>query len=269
VTSSISSINNTINLSGSTLTDAADINITGNIYKNGQLYITGGGGGGGGGSVTSSPLISTNTITTFDSGVSSISFDSKSLTNVRNITCDGVITASVFATTGSILATSIGTTNNGNLDIGTGNITCGSINLSSNIVCAGSLTFSNYARNNVRGMGMNVIFSCTKDTDALTVGDVFTFRVPDTWQVYEIRASLVSADVSNATTINVLAQGTSIFQGSSILTISAGTRTSVGSTPYVFVSTPTSILDDTEVVIRCVFTGSNAKGLKVTFYYSL
>lgn len=93
-----------------------------------------------------------------------------------------------------------------------------------------------------------------------------TFRAPYAMTLTSNpRASLSTASSSGTTTVDINANGSSIF--STPITIPASYKTSVGQTPPVL--SLTSILDDSEITIDIDGAGTGAKGLKVTLYYRM
>jgi hypothetical protein len=129
---------------------------------------------------------------------------------------------------------------------------------------------NNYTSSNVIGLASVAIFPCSSETGTLTSGTtLLTVRAPNRWVVRGLRASLVTAGTT-ATTIDILLGTATVFSGTNYLTIDATQRTSVGSTaPFTLNTSPFTINDDTEIVIRCISAGTSAAGLKVSVYYVL
>jgi hypothetical protein len=90
--------------------------------------------------------------------------------------------------------------------------------------------------------------------------------------VYGVRTSLVTAGTGTATTVDIKANGTSIFSGTSYTTIGATLLTSftgTGSLAGTLTATPVSLAIDSEIKIYTPAVGTGAQGLKVTFLYTL
>lgn len=115
----------------------------------------------------------------------------------------------------------------------------------------------------------NLIVACSDETTALTTGTAkVTFRMPWATRLYDVRASLTTAQTSGSTftvDINVGSTPTSIL--GTKLTIDNTEKTSASAaTAYTFASSDTMIDEDEEVTIDIDQLGDGtAKGLKVTF----
>lgn len=106
--------------------------------------------------------------------------------------------------------------------------------------------------------------ACSDETTALTTGTAkVTFRMPYAMTVYEVRASLTTAQTSGSIfTVDINESGTSIL--STKLTIDNTEKTSkTAATPAVI--SDTSLADDAEITVDIDQIGNGtAKGLKIT-----
>jgi hypothetical protein len=106
--------------------------------------------------------------------------------------------------------------------------------------------------------------ACSDETTALTTGTAkVTFRIPYAMTVYEVRASLTTAQASGSIfTVDINESGTSIL--STKLTIDNTEKTSVtAATPAVI--SDSSLADDAEITVDIDQIGNGtAKGLKIT-----
>lgn len=98
------------------------------------------------------------------------------------------------------------------------------------------------------------------ETTALAVAaGVLTFRMPFAFSLTGVRASVTTAPVGAAIQIDVKVNGVSVF--STVLSIDAGTKTSVGSAaPAVQTSNPLSIAGDDEITVDIAQVGSTTAG---------
>ena len=106
--------------------------------------------------------------------------------------------------------------------------------------------------------------AASDETTNLTTGVVTAYRAPYAFTLSDVRASLTNAPVGTSLKVDVLASNVSIF--STIITIDAGSNTSVGSSSPRVISN-TNINDDEElrVVITQVGNTIPGSGLKITF----
>lgn len=89
------------------------------------------------------------------------------------------------------------------------------------------------------------------------------FRVPRSFTLTEVRASLLVASTSGVVTVDINRNGTTIL--STKLTIDPNEKTSVtAATPEVVAGAPLIIYDDDEITIDIDGAGTGAKGLIVT-----
>lgn len=104
------------------------------------------------------------------------------------------------------------------------------------------------------------------EISTLTTGNAkVTFRAPFAMKLYQIpRAHLSVASTSGNPTVNIRANGSSIF--STQLSIDANELTSTTAAVPTVLSN-TIIADDAEILFDITTAGTNAKGLKVTVYY--
>jgi hypothetical protein len=106
--------------------------------------------------------------------------------------------------------------------------------------------------------------ACSDETTALTTGTAkVTFRMPYAMTVYEVRASLTTAQASGSIfTVDINESGTSIL--STKLTIDNTEKTSVTATTPPVIS-DTALADDAEITVDIDQIGNGtAKGLKIT-----
>ena len=99
------------------------------------------------------------------------------------------------------------------------------------------------------------------ETTNITTGTAkFTFRMPYTFTLTEVRASLATASTSGAPVLDINEGGTTIL--STKLTIDQDEKTSqTAATPAVI--SDTALADDAEITIDIDTAGTGAKGLKV------
>lgn len=113
----------------------------------------------------------------------------------------------------------------------------------------------------------SLIVACSDETTALTTGTAKnTFRMPWAIDLYEVRASLSTAQTSGSIfTVDINVSGSTIL--TTKLTIDNTEKTSeTAATSFAFNSTRPTIPDDAEVTIDIDQVGDGtAKGLKVTF----
>jgi hypothetical protein len=112
---------------------------------------------------------------------------------------------------------------------------------------------------------MFIQVAASDETTPLTVGDKLTFRVAYAFTLTSIRASLTTATAGSSLKINIKKNNTSILDAN-LLTIDAGSKTSVSSTVAYAISN-TSVADDDEFTISVTQIGSvtPGAGLKLTF----
>lgn len=119
-----------------------------------------------------------------------------------------------------------------------------------------------------RAEEQSFIVACSDETTALTAGTAkVTFRMPWALALYDLKASLTTAQTSGSTfTVDINVSGSTII--STKLTIDNTEETSkTAATAFVFSSTDTTIDADEEVSIDIDQIGDGtAKGLKITFY---
>lgn len=119
------------------------------------------------------------------------------------------------------------------------------------------------------GIAANTIFAVAvgDETTALSTGTAkVTFRMPGTFSLDEIRASLTTASTTGTVTVDVNVNGVSIL--STKLTIDATEETSeTASTAAVLTSTPYAISDDDEVTIDIDDAGSSADAAGLKLYF--
>lgn len=113
----------------------------------------------------------------------------------------------------------------------------------------------------------SLIVACSDETTALTTGTAkVTFRMPWATRLYEVRASLSTAQTSGSIfTVDINVGGSTIL--TTKLTIDNTEKTSTtAATKFAFNTTDPLIADDAEVTIDIDQVGDGtAKGLKVTF----
>lgn len=114
------------------------------------------------------------------------------------------------------------------------------------------------------GLPVDIQAACSDETTALTTGTAkVTFRMPYAMTVYEVRASLTTAQTSGSIfTVDINESGTSIL--STKLTIDNTEKTSkTAATPAVI--SDSSLADDAEITVDIDQIGDGtAKGLKIT-----
>ena len=110
--------------------------------------------------------------------------------------------------------------------------------------------------------------ACSDETSDLTTGTAkATFRMPSAATITAVRASVTTAPVGSALTVDINESGSTIL--STKLTIDAGEKTSTTAATAAVIS-DTSIADDAEMTIDIDAVGSSTAGagLKVTIYYN-
>lgn len=109
----------------------------------------------------------------------------------------------------------------------------------------------------------------SNEVDAITTGTVKTsFRAPFAFILGPTlpRASLTTASTSGTVTVDINLNGTSVL-GANKLSIDVNEKTSVtATTPTTLVTT--EIADDAEISFDVDAAGTDAKGLKVTLYFT-
>jgi hypothetical protein len=111
---------------------------------------------------------------------------------------------------------------------------------------------------------ISIIGACSDETTALTTGAAkVTYRLPYSFTLTEVRASLTTAQTSGSIfTVDINQNGTSII--STKLTIDNTEKTSTTAATPAVIST-SSMIDDAEITIDIDQIGDGtAKGLKVT-----
>ena len=113
------------------------------------------------------------------------------------------------------------------------------------------------------------LVAISDEITTLTTGDSkMKFRAPFAMSLTQIpRASLNTASSSGAVTVDINLSGTSIL-GANKLSIDQTEKTSATAATATTLVT-TSIPDDGEISVDIDSAGTNAAGLKITFYYSL
>ena len=117
-------------------------------------------------------------------------------------------------------------------------------------------------------VGKSLTVACSDETSDLTTGTAkATFRMPEAATITGVRASVTTAPVGSALTVDINESGTTIL--STKLTIDAGEKTSTTAATAAVIS-DTSIADDAEMTIDIDAIGSSTAGagLKVTIYYN-
>ena len=110
--------------------------------------------------------------------------------------------------------------------------------------------------------------ACSDETSDLTTGTAkATFRMPSAATITAVRASVTTAPVGSALTVDINESGSTIL--STKLTIDAGEKTSTTAATAAVIS-DASIADDAEMTIDIDAIGSSTAGagLKVTIYYN-
>lgn len=103
----------------------------------------------------------------------------------------------------------------------------------------------------------------------LTTGTAkVTLRLPYAMRMLDVRAALEVASSSGAVSIDVNKAGTTVF--STVVTVAASAKTSVGGTPAVFTNNTfgggsRDFADDVEVTVDIDGAGTGATGLRLTF----
>lgn len=109
-------------------------------------------------------------------------------------------------------------------------------------------------------MPVSLGFALSDETSALTTGTMLAFRSPFEFTLSEIRASISTTSSSGPVTIDVSANGVSVF--STLLTIDAGSKTSLNALTPAVLST-TTITDDAEITFDIDTAGTGATGAKI------
>lgn len=105
------------------------------------------------------------------------------------------------------------------------------------------------------------LVAISDEVTALTTGTAkVTFRIPYAFTVTAIRASLNTVSSSGLPTFDVKKNGTTVF--STLLSINASAKTSVGATTPAVISVP-SWADDDEITVDITIAGTGAKGAKL------
>ena len=99
--------------------------------------------------------------------------------------------------------------------------------------------------------------AASDETTDLTTGITTTMRAPYAMELTDVRASVTTAPIGADITVDVTANGTTIF--STIISIDDGSKTSVGSASPRVIST-TSIPDDAEIKVDIKTVGSTTIG---------
>lgn len=107
-------------------------------------------------------------------------------------------------------------------------------------------------------------YAITNDTTPFSAGTgKATWRAPMAFELADVRAAVKTASTSGTITVDINVNGSSIL--STKLTIDQGEKTSRTAAAPVVISNPL-IADDDEITIDIDGAGSNAVGLKLTFY---
>lgn len=107
----------------------------------------------------------------------------------------------------------------------------------------------------------SLIIAVGDETTAITTGTAkVTFRMPYTFTLSAVRASLTTASSSGIPTVDINEGGVSIL--STLLTIDASEKTSTTAATAAVIS-DTSLADDAEMTIDIDVAGTGAAGLKV------
>lgn len=111
------------------------------------------------------------------------------------------------------------------------------------------------------------VVAVSDEISALTTGTAkVTFRSPFAMTLTKIpKSSLATASSSGLVTVDINEGGTSIL-GANKLSIDANEKTSTTAATATTLA-DTDIADDAEITIDIDAAGTDAKGLKVTFYY--
>lgn len=117
-----------------------------------------------------------------------------------------------------------------------------------------------------------IVMAVTGNLQNLTIGDRQDFRAPFKFKLIAVKASLTSVPLDGGVEINILLNGTTIFNSGYKLTIDDNTSTSLdAAVPYQFSTHLTgvdNIVDDDaifEIEVDNVGTTDPGGGLKVTF----
>jgi hypothetical protein len=182
-----------------------------------------------------------------------------------------------------VASNTIGTTNiiDGAVTVSKLNLRTGNVGIGSGIINSlytlevnGTLRSSNldlypnYNTNSIIGLPKELIIVCSAQGVTFGTGTLATIRATSGWNLYKVRANLGNAG-STSTSINIRVDGTSIFTGTNFLIINSGSKTSKGSTNYIFTNNIITINDDSEILISVVNSGTSASGLKVILYYTI
>lgn len=108
------------------------------------------------------------------------------------------------------------------------------------------------------------VIPITAEDAVVAAGDSVEFRIPYSFVLLEVRASLYVEDSTTDVDINITENGSTIFQSGDILTVPSGTTTSVGASPqpdvrYVLLEDNNKI----RIVVSSAPSGGTAAGLKV------
>lgn len=107
----------------------------------------------------------------------------------------------------------------------------------------------------------SLLIAISDETTALTTGTAkVTFRMPYPFTPSVIRASVNTVSSSGLPTFDVKKNGVTVF--STLLTINANAKTSVGATTPAVLSA-TSWADDDEITVDIMVAGTGAKGAKL------
>ena len=112
--------------------------------------------------------------------------------------------------------------------------------------------------NTFTGFPVDICVAASDETSDLTTGTAKrTFRVPFAFTLTEVRASVATAPVGAAVTVDINEAGTSVL--STIISVDDGTKTSVGSAAPPVIS-DSAIADDAEITIDIDQVGSTTAG---------
>ena len=116
------------------------------------------------------------------------------------------------------------------------------------------------------GVGLeSFVFGCSEETGLIGTGDVFTFRMPYSFTLVDIRASLTTAATSVVPNFVVKVNGTTISKTISIPLTKTTTGTVEGGTLLGANSPPYKVALDDEIKVNVGTAGNGAgEGLKVT-----
>jgi NMD protein affecting ribosome stability and mRNA decay len=106
----------------------------------------------------------------------------------------------------------------------------------------------------------NLIVAASDESTALETGDgKVTFRMPHAVRITEVRASVVTAPVGSAITVDITKNGVSIL--STLLTIDDGEKSSVTATVRAVLNAAVAdCADDDEISINIDQVGSSTAG---------